>query len=70
MILTHVILALRAWRLYRACVHELSQLSDYELADIGISRAGIAWVAWHSAQNYLARAKSAARSRAGDSGDR
>ena len=65
MILSHVIHALRAWWLYRACVHELSQLSDLELADIGLTRAGIASVAWHSAQDYLARAKSASRA-AGD----
>jgi uncharacterized protein YjiS (DUF1127 family) len=66
MILSHIIHALRAWRLYRACVHELSRLSDHELADIGISRAGIAWVAWHSAQEYLEHAKAASRRRAGD----
>jgi uncharacterized protein YjiS (DUF1127 family) len=66
MILGHVIHALRAWRLYRACVRELSRLSDHELDDIGISRAGIAWIAWHSAQDYLTRAKSGSQRHASD----
>jgi uncharacterized protein YjiS (DUF1127 family) len=70
LILSHIIHGLRAWRAYRACVHELSRLSDQELADIGISRAGIAWVAWHSAQEHLERAKAVSRWRAGGSAGR
>ena len=46
MILSTVIHALRVWWRYRACVQELSRLSDIELADIGLTRSGIASVAW------------------------
>lgn len=35
----------KAWRRYRATVRELSQLSDSELGDIGISRGDIESVA-------------------------
>jgi uncharacterized protein YjiS (DUF1127 family) len=34
-----------AWRRYRETVRELSQFSDQELADIGITRCDIARVA-------------------------
>jgi uncharacterized protein YjiS (DUF1127 family) len=34
-----------AWRRYREAVRELSQFSDHELADIGITRSDIARVA-------------------------
>jgi hypothetical protein len=61
MILSHIVHVLRAWRLYRVCVHELSRLSDRELADIGLTRTGNASVAWHSAQDYIERAQAAAR---------
>ncbi|MGG7568322.1 DUF1127 domain-containing protein [Rhodovulum sp. DZ06] len=44
--------ALRArwarWRLYRRTIRELSELNDLDLADIGMSRAGIRSVAWHA----------------------
>jgi uncharacterized protein YjiS (DUF1127 family) len=46
MILSHVIHVLRVWRRYHACVRELSELSDIELADIGLTRSGIPGVAW------------------------
>ena len=36
---------LNAWRRYREAVRELSQMSDNELADIGISRCDIEYVA-------------------------
>jgi uncharacterized protein YjiS (DUF1127 family) len=36
---------LNAWRRYREAVRELSQMSDNELADIGISRCDIGFVA-------------------------
>lgn len=36
------------WRLYRQTVNELSELNDMDLADIGMSRAGIRSVAWHA----------------------
>lgn len=69
MLLSHCIHALRAWRRYRAFVRELSQLSDRELADIGVTRSGIASVAWRTAQDYLARMESA-ESRSDAHGDR
>ncbi|MBI4275396.1 MAG: DUF1127 domain-containing protein [Rhizobiales bacterium] len=59
MILSHVIHMLRAWHRYRLCVRELSQLSDLELTDIGLTRSGIIFVAWRTAQDYLAGADSA-----------
>ena len=36
---------LSAWRRYREAVRELSQMSDHELADIGISRCDIESIA-------------------------
>ena len=36
---------LQAWRRYRDAVRELSQLSDRELADIGVRRGDIADIA-------------------------
>jgi uncharacterized protein YjiS (DUF1127 family) len=59
MILSHAVRAVRAWQRYRACVRELSKLSDLELTDIGISRSGILAVAWRTAQDYKTRGKSA-----------
>ena len=58
MILSHAVHVLCAWQRYRACVHELSKLSDLELTDIGLTRSGIMAVAWQTAQDYLARTKS------------
>jgi uncharacterized protein YjiS (DUF1127 family) len=40
---------LQSWRRYNACLNELSQLGDRELADIGITRSDIPRVAWESA---------------------
>ena len=34
------------WKRYGLAVQELSQLSDRELADIGITRGDIARIAW------------------------
>jgi uncharacterized protein YjiS (DUF1127 family) len=45
-----IIRAFRNWRRYGAAVHELSYLSDRELADIGITRADIPRIAWHQAR--------------------
>ncbi len=36
---------LAAWRRYREAVRELSQMSDHELSDIGISRSDIEHIA-------------------------
>jgi uncharacterized protein YjiS (DUF1127 family) len=36
---------LAAWRRYREVVHELSQMSDHELCDIGIRRCDIESIA-------------------------
>jgi uncharacterized protein YjiS (DUF1127 family) len=58
MILSHLIHALRAWRLYRRGVRELSKLSDLELTDIGLARSDIHSAAWHSAQDCVASMKS------------
>ncbi len=66
MILSHVVHALRAWRRYHACVRELSQLSDNELADIGVSRSGIPTVACRASQNDPADATPAPNARALD----
>ena len=41
---------LNAWRRYRASVRELTQLNDRELADLGISRADIEFVAKKSSR--------------------
>jgi uncharacterized protein YjiS (DUF1127 family) len=54
MILGHVILTLRIWLSYRACVRQLSKLSDMELADSGLSRSGIHWVAWRTSVDNAA----------------
>jgi len=40
-----IIEKLNAWRRNREAVRELSQMSDSELADIGISRSDIGYVA-------------------------
>src|SRR6266542_2286279 len=39
----------RMWSRYERGVRELSQLSDRELADIGVTRSEIAAIAWHDA---------------------
>ncbi len=36
------------WRLYRRTMRELGDLTDAELADIGMARPGIPFVAWHA----------------------
>ncbi len=46
MFLAKLIRLYRSWRNYERSVSELSRLDDRELADIGISRAEIAAVAW------------------------
>jgi uncharacterized protein YjiS (DUF1127 family) len=40
---------LHAWKQYGVAVDELSQLSDRELADIGITRSDIPRIAWEQA---------------------
>ena len=40
---------LHDWKRYGVAVQELSQLSDRELADIGITRADIPRIAWDEA---------------------
>jgi uncharacterized protein YjiS (DUF1127 family) len=39
------------WKRYGVAMQELSQLSDRELADIGITRADISRVAWEQARH-------------------
>ncbi|PVE20782.1 hypothetical protein DC522_30310 [Microvirga sp. KLBC 81] len=45
MFVTDIQLKIHAYKLYRETARELSQLSDHELADLGISRFQIASVA-------------------------
>jgi uncharacterized protein YjiS (DUF1127 family) len=49
MLLSYVLRLLRVWRRYHATVHELSQFSDHELADLGLTRSQIICVAYRSA---------------------
>jgi uncharacterized protein YjiS (DUF1127 family) len=42
---------LHAWKEYGTTVRELSQLTDRELADLGISRSDIPNVAWDQARH-------------------
>lgn len=42
---TYILSKIRAYKLYRRTVSELSGLSDHELADLGIARFDIAAVA-------------------------
>ncbi len=49
--LTSLIRFLQAWKQHRRALRELSQLSDRELADIGISRSEIPRVAWEHARS-------------------
>ena len=50
MILSHIARFLRSWRRYNQSVRELSQLSDRELADIGLTPGDIPAAAWKAAQ--------------------
>ena len=45
MFVTYILSKIRAYKLYRDTVRELAQLSDRELADLGIARFDIARVA-------------------------
>jgi uncharacterized protein YjiS (DUF1127 family) len=47
--LTSIIGYLQSWRRYGAAVRELANLSDRELADIGITRSDIPRLAWDHA---------------------
>lgn len=49
MFVTYILSKIRAYKLYRETVRELAQLSDRELADLGISRFQIANVARQAA---------------------
>jgi len=42
---------LQSWREYGAAIRELSALNDRELADLGISRSDIDWIARQHAHN-------------------
>jgi uncharacterized protein YjiS (DUF1127 family) len=53
MILSNLIRLLRRWFRYHKNVRELSQLSERELADIGIGRSEIAAVAWAQAKSRV-----------------
>jgi len=45
MFVTYILSKIRAYKLYRQTVSELSELSDRELSDLGIARFDIARVA-------------------------
>jgi uncharacterized protein YjiS (DUF1127 family) len=49
--ITSFVRLLRSWRDYGAAVRELSALNDRELADLGISRSDIDWVARQHARD-------------------
>jgi uncharacterized protein YjiS (DUF1127 family) len=49
--LSSLIRLLHAWKDYGTTVRELSGLNDRELADLGISRSDIDWVAREHARN-------------------
>jgi len=49
--LSSLVRLLQSWREYGTAVRELSALSDRELADLGISRSDIDWVARQHAHN-------------------
>jgi uncharacterized protein YjiS (DUF1127 family) len=45
MFVTYILSKIRAYKVYRETVQELAQLSDRELADLGIARFDVARVA-------------------------
>jgi uncharacterized protein YjiS (DUF1127 family) len=49
--LSSLVRLVQAWRDYGAAVRELSGLNDRELADLGISRSDIDWVARQHVRN-------------------
>ena len=49
--LSSLIRMLQAWKDYGTTVRELSGLNDRELADLGISRSDIDWVARQNAHD-------------------
>lgn len=49
--LSAIVRRFQDWRRYGLAVQELSQLSDRELADIGITRADIPRIAWEHARH-------------------
>jgi uncharacterized protein YjiS (DUF1127 family) len=49
--LLSIIRVFQAWRRYGVAINELSNLSDRELADIGITRNDIPRLAWEQARH-------------------
>jgi uncharacterized protein YjiS (DUF1127 family) len=47
--LVAIINFIRSWKQYNTSLRELYQLSDRELADIGITRSDIPRIAWDNA---------------------
>jgi Domain of unknown function (DUF1127) len=60
MLIGHFIRMLRTWQRYRVGVRELSRLGDIELADIGLTRSEINWIAWRRQQRARSRLRSCA----------
>jgi uncharacterized protein YjiS (DUF1127 family) len=50
MVLSHLVRLLRSWRRYNSSMSELYNMSDRDLADIGISRSDIPRIAWEASQ--------------------
>ncbi len=50
---------LQSWHRYGLAVQELSQLSDRELADIGLTRGDIPRIAWEHAERNTLSCKAA-----------
>ena len=48
---SHLIHKIRAWHHYGSVLRELNDLDDRELADIGVARGDIHWIAWESAHH-------------------
>ena len=49
--LKNVVETIRSWHRRRVCIRELAQLTDRELADLGIYRSDIASIARESANH-------------------
>lgn len=47
----NVIIRYKRYRIYRTTFNEMNLLSNRELKDLGLHRAGLREVAWESAQN-------------------
>ena len=58
MFITNTLKRIAAWMRYRANLHELGQLTDRELADVGLSRSNLEYTARVSDERSLLRGRS------------